>query len=498
MDTAQNEQLVEAAGLTTLSLSRRLLVRRLPLQPSEQLLHGVPTPLPNLLNSSRQSTEPASSRSTTARAVLKKPPPNWLICRDRRPTPPRSAPASNGTTAPVSGRTSTGARSATGPACAAPRRWPRTMGSISCASITPPRSPTSNTGKSETKNMEAGRSITTGPPAPAESAPAPSTTRPLTPHLRRRLRALAAEIFAADAGLPSISIGIDSERSRPASATTIWTKNVLTDGAAIGFVPNFISDHSYMQNPGSRKRFLCSNDTVTDSASAIDWTTRYADYQSMLQSTWEARRRSVQIMATEFNSVDCRPGQRDTSLVNGLFIAESIGSLLDSGYSGANVVGPAQRLRHDREQQQPSVRLARRAATTAYSARRQRSSKLPGTRTRRIPTISPSNWPPKSCKAAARSCPPARTIEDVDAYAVLEANGHLDLLVINTNPVASLSEQFNLTGFPPRGQATVWQYGETQDTAQSQSSTGASALANFTATLSLSGAIFPIHSRPIP
>ena len=39
-------------------------------------------------------------------------------------------------------------------------------------------------------------------------------------------------------------------------------------------------------------------------------------------------------------------------------------------------------------------------------------------------------------------------------------------------------------------QANVWQYGEAQDTAQSQTTTGASALANFTASLTVNGSTF--------
>ena len=42
-------------------------------------------------------------------------------------------------------------------------------------------------------------------------------------------------------------------------------------------------------------------------------------------------------MATEFNSVYTNPGKQSTSLVNGLFVANSIGSLLDSGYVGGMV-----------------------------------------------------------------------------------------------------------------------------------------------------------------
>ena len=53
-----------------------------------------------------------------------------------------------------------------------------------------------------------------------------------------------------------------------------------------------------------------------------------------------------------------------------------------------------------------------------------------------------------------------------------------------------LTGQFQLANFQPATQATVWQYGEAQDTAQSQSTTGASALANFTTTLTVNGSTF--------
>ena len=90
---------------------------------------------------------------------------------------------------------------------------------------------------------------------------------------------------------------------------------------------------------------------------------------------------------------------------------------------------------------------------------------------------------------------------ELDVYAVKEPSGDLALLVINVNPAASLTEQFNLTGFQPGGPAQVWQYGETQDTAQRQSSSGASALANSSASLGLSGSnfsyTFPAYSMTV-
>ena len=60
-----------------------------------------------------------------------------------------------------------------------------------------------------------------------------------------------------------------------------------------------------------------------------------------------------------------------------------------------------------------------------------------------------------------------------------EANGHLDLLVINKSATNVLTGQFQIAGFQPASTAQVWQYGEAQDTAQSQTTDGHSALSNF-------------------
>ncbi len=94
----------------------------------------------------------------------------------------------------------------------------------------------------------------------------------------KQFASLASEIQTT-AGLPQISIGIDSGDPTGASDGN-WTKNVLADGLADGFVPGFISDHSYMQGPGDESDSFLLDDTVTDSGSVLDWTTRYADYQS--------------------------------------------------------------------------------------------------------------------------------------------------------------------------------------------------------------------------
>ena len=245
-------------------------------------------------------------------------------------------------------------------------------------------------------------------------------------------------------------------------------------------MPGFISDHSYMQAPGGESDSFLLNDTVSDPGSLLDWSTRYADYESLLQQTLASQASSVTVMATEFNSVYTDPGKQSTSLVNGLFIANSIGSLLDSGYQGGVVWDLRNGWQTDRQQQQPAVRLARRGRLRPIGrSQRQRSLRPPGPISR-IPATTPCNWRPRSMSAGGEVVSATSSYGDLDVYAVKESNGHLDLLVINTNPAASLTDQFNVTGFQPGSSAQVWQYGETQDTAQSQSTNGASALANST------------------
>jgi len=311
--------------------------------------------------------------------------------------------------------------------------------------------------------------------------------------------AYASEIVTT-AGLPALSIGIDSGDPTGGSDNN-WTRNVLTAGSSIGFVPNFISDHSYMQAPGSENDQFLLNDTVTNPFSIDDWSVRYSDYQTMLQQTVGSHASSVQVMATEFNSVYTNPGKQSTSLVNGLFVAESIGSLLDSGYVGGFVWDLRNGFDSSSDQN---------SSDSLYGWRLGGDYGILGSPGNSAPTsgayIAYPNYFAEQLASdlvqlGGQVVAASDNYSELNVYAVLESNGHLRLMVINSNPAAALSEQFNLQGFQPSGQAQFWQYGVAQDAAQSQSSTGAAALSTFGATLSLSGAnfsySFPAYSMTV-
>ncbi|HEV3256922.1 MAG TPA: hypothetical protein VG013_08600, partial [Gemmataceae bacterium] len=150
-----------------------------------------------------------------------------------------------------------------------------------------------------------------------------------------------AKQFAAYAAQidPSISIG---EVTGSISYDSNWTANVLGEDATQGFTPGFLSDHVYVQAPGSESDSTLllgtvSSPTAGGSGSPDNWSLRAAGYRSLLNQKLGANASKVELLATEFNSVYSNPGKQTTSLVNGLFVADSLGSILQTEYNGAIV-----------------------------------------------------------------------------------------------------------------------------------------------------------------
>ena len=251
----------------------------------------------------------------------------------------------------------------------------------------------------------------------------------------------AAEITST-AGLPAISIGIDSGNPTGAGDNN-WTKNVLAEGWALGFAPGFISDHNYMYAGGSENDNVLLNQTVSSSASLNDWAVRYADYEATLQATLPSQQAAgVAVMATEYNSVWNNQGKQITSLVDGLFIANSIGSLMDTGYQCGCVWdlrnywvtthNLSNTLYGWREGGDWGIlgdpRINTPPSTTAYDP---------------YPSYFALQLASKIVQSGGQVVSTTSNYTDLDTYAVLEPSGDLDLMVINTNPAADLTEQFN-------------------------------------------------------
>ena len=206
---------------------------------------------------------------------------------------------------------------------------------------------------------------------------------------------------------PGISIGIDTG-SPTIGDYNNWTEDVLEQGVIQGFTPGFLSDHNYVQAPGSESDSALLTDTVSNSAAGIDdWSVRATDYQSLLQTTLgSAAAANVQLLATEFNSVYSDPGKQSTSLVNGLFVADSLGSLLETSYNGA-LYWDLHNGWQTGDNNSSSLYGGARGATTDCSGRAIPRPFHRPARTCRTRPILPSNWFRRSCWMAARWSRPA-------------------------------------------------------------------------------------------
>src|SRR5204862_2535523 len=101
-----------------------------------------------------------------------------------------------------------------------------------------------------------------------------------------------------------------------------WTPVLLTTLRSLGVTPDFLVHHRYPQGPGGES-------DAGLLASSTSWAGEAADLrQQLVDYLGAATAAGVELVATENNSVYSSPGKQTTSLVNGLFLADSIGTVM--------------------------------------------------------------------------------------------------------------------------------------------------------------------------
>jgi hypothetical protein len=302
---------------------------------------------------------------------------------------------------------------------------------------------------------------------------------------------------------PSISIGVDSQATD--NQFNNWIRTVLSQSVKQKFTPNFISDHLYDQQPGQESDATLLADPSTQvsptPANPMDWAQRATAYRNIINSAGftAGQANGIELLATEFNSVSSSPGKQMNSIVNGVFVADSLGEMMQTQYNGAWVWDL-----HN------NANTGDNNSTSLYGWRGFGDYGLLGTGDAgtspdtvaniESPSYFAEQMVSKMVQAGATVVSASSDNANLDAFSVLEPNGHLELLVVNKSSAglsvptggtpAMQSETFNLTGFTPNSSAQVWQYGVAQDNAQENSGNGASSLAHSTPTLGVSGSSF--------
>ena len=243
----------------------------------------------------------------------------------------------------------------------------------------------------------------------------------------KKFQSLAASIDS------SISVGLDV--GSPGDFNN-WTASILQQSASQGLTVGFLSDHNYVQAPGSESDSNLLLHSVTDSNSdpsdpgnPYDWARRAADYEALLTQYLGAGGSKVELLATEFNSVYSNPGKQTTSLVNGLYLADSLGAMLSTPYDGATVWD----LRNN-------YATGGNASSSLYGWRPGGDYGLIGSPGGSAPatgayvpypTYFAEQLASKIIQAGGKVVQTASSDPNLTAYAVVEPNGHLDLLVVN-------------------------------------------------------------------
>jgi alpha-L-arabinofuranosidase len=270
-----------------------------------------------------------------------------------------------------------------------------------------------------------------------------------------------------------------------------WTAVVLATLKALGVTPDLVIYHRYEQAPASDQPNNPEND-ATLLQKGKTWADDAAAMRRMVDDYLGATEGAkVEIVVTENNSVYTNPGKQSTSLVNGLFLADSLANLMQTEINAfmwwAVRNGP------------PSANgaLTGNMSSSLYGWQTYGDYGMISSQTT-LPGGSTSNYDLHptyyAFKLLSRFARGGDTVVQatsnsslLSAFAVKTASGDLNLLVINKHPTNALNGSITVSGFTPASSATVYSYGKPQDDA-ARTGSGSSDLA--TSTLSGTGATF--------
>ena len=258
--------------------------------------------------------------------------------------------------------------------------------------------------------------------------------------------------------------------SRTGAVHNGWTPVLLTTLKSLGVTPDFLIYHRYEQAPavdqptnpeGDAKLLQMAKTWPQDAA---DLRQQAKDYLGSVAGT------AVELVVTENNSVYSSPGKQTTSLVNGLYLADSVGNLLQTEFNA--LLWWDLRNGPDNAQNNSSSLYGWRnygdygilstpasfGASTSYDP---------------YPTYYALKLLANFARGGDAVVKATSGSTLLSVFAVKRTDGTLRLLVINKDPNTTFLANIALTGFTPGTSATTYSYGKPQDDAAKPGGSGA-------------------------
>ena len=227
---------------------------------------------------------------------------------------------------------------------------------------------------------------------------------------------------------------------------------MLATMRSLGVTPDFLIYHRYAQAPGaeSDQGLLLSNGT---------WSTDAADLRQQLNDYLGAAAPGVELDCTENNSVYSNPGKQTTSLVNGLFLADSICAAMNTEFNSVIWWD----LRNGQE-------TSNNNSATLYGWREYgdygvADSADPAGPADTYPTFYVERLLQHFARGGDQLVSSASDYPLLSVCAAQRTSGGLTLLVVNKSASNALNANITISGATPGSTGTLYSYGIPQDDA---------------------------------
>ena len=228
-----------------------------------------------------------------------------------------------------------------------------------------------------------------------------------------------------------------------------WSPLVLTRLRELDSLPDFVSYHRYEYNP-------LDEDDATLLQAARSWPADIAKLRQILQD-YAKDNGSIEIFCTENNSVTSRPGKQTTSLINALYLADSLGQSLQTE------VGTVLwwDLRNAQE-------FANNNSPGLYGWRNYGDYGVLSPSNERYPTSYVAELFSAFAKPNDVVVSATSSASTIAAYATKHPDGSVSILLINKDRDHAIDVAIKFNVFTPaNGDAPLWTYGKANDIAQS-------------------------------
>lgn len=232
-----------------------------------------------------------------------------------------------------------------------------------------------------------------------------------------------------------------------------WSAVMLATFKKLGVTPDFVIYHRYEQGPGGENDAFLLN-------SAKTWANDAASIRQMLNDYLGKDAKKIEINCTENNSVYANPGKQSTSLVNGLFLADSLANIMKTEFTAFFWWN----LRNGQE-------AGNNNANSLYGWRKYGDYGIvtyatPAGPADRYPTFYVYKLLQHYARGGEKIVSATSDYNGLGVYAVRDHHSKtLNLLLINKHPTAALNVKIKIDGFNMGKAAKVFTYGIPQDEA---------------------------------